>query len=90
MIATSFAISALRHWLWTHAPRRILEVGAGIGSLSWVLADYLTYLCGYAEAVSVEDDPWCRAEWEGKGHECKTPRIVEAPSPVISGSEATN
>ena len=63
-IATPFAIHALRQFLWTHAPRRILEVGAGIGSLSWVLADYLTYLCGYAEAVSVEDDPWCRTEWE--------------------------
>lgn len=63
-IASPFAIGMLRQWLWTRAPRRILEVGGGIGALSWVIADYLTYLCGYAEAVSVEDDPWCRAQWE--------------------------
>ena len=63
-IATPFAIGMLQHWLWTRAPRRILEVGSGIGTLSWVIADYLTYLCGHAEAVSVEDDPWCREQWE--------------------------
>ena len=62
-IASEFAIRVLQVALWTHQPRRILEVGGGIGTLSWVVADYLTYLSEYAEAVVVEDDPWCRTQW---------------------------
>lgn len=62
-IATEFAIGALRGWLWTRHPRRILEVGAGIGTLSWVVSKYLTYAAGYANAVAIEDDPWCQTEW---------------------------
>ena len=63
-IASEFAMGALWAWLWGRAPMRILEVGSGIGALSWVIADYLTYLLGRPEAISVEDDPWCRTEWE--------------------------
>lgn len=77
-IASPFAIQALQHWLWTHAPRRILEVGAGIGTLSWVLAEYLASRSGPAEAVSVEDDPWCRTEWERNlASWRRRPRLVE-------------
>lgn len=63
-IASEFAIHQLQTWLWSHCPRRILEVGAGIGTLSAVISDYLIVFGGHSEAVSVEDDPWCRAQWE--------------------------
>lgn len=63
-IASEFAIRELQTWIWSHAPSRILEVGAGIGTLSAVISDYLLVVAGLVEAVSVEDDPWCRQQWD--------------------------
>lgn len=62
-IASAFAIQQLEGWLWLRCPARILEVGAGIGTLSAVVAGYLAVLHGHAEAIAVEDDPWCREQW---------------------------
>lgn len=68
-IASEFAIGQLLRFLWSqwsqwlHRPQRILEVGAGIGTLSWVVTEYLTLLPGWAEAVSVENNPWCQEQW---------------------------
>jgi len=62
-MASAFAVRQLQRWLWANAPRRILEVGAGIGTLSAVIADYLIVLSGHSEAVSVENNPWCQEQW---------------------------
>ena len=61
-IATRFAIERLEECLFRYCPARICEVGAGLGTLSWVVSEYLAY--GLGEAVAVEDDPWCRSQWQ--------------------------
>ena len=60
-IATPFAVAHLYRWLYRRAPQRVLEIGAGIGTLSAAIGHYL--ILNDAEAVSVEDDPWCRSQW---------------------------
>ena len=46
---------------------RVLEVGSGIGCLSeairsWASGDFGVFLD--AEIICVEDEPWCRAQWQ--------------------------
>lgn len=59
-IASLWALKGLHRWLVDNRPRRILEIGAGIGTLSMLLA----VECRLAELiVCVEDDSWCRSQW---------------------------
>lgn len=65
-IASEFALAGLAYWLNRQRPRRILEVGAGIGCLSevigrWMASDFAAF--AETEAVCVEDDPWCQTQW---------------------------
>jgi len=59
-IASVWALKGLEAWIGNSPPRRVLEIGAGIGTVSALLAQY----CRLAEfVVCVEDDPWCRSQW---------------------------
>lgn len=66
-IASEFAVAGALAWLQRARPMRVLEVGAGIGCLSeairiWAVSDFEIFLD--AETICVEDEPWCRAQWE--------------------------
>ena len=61
-IATPFALHMLRWWLWDRRPLRICEIGAGIGTLSAMVSEYLV-LHPESRAVAVEDDPWYQRQW---------------------------
>ena len=59
-IASLWALEGLEAWLTDNPPERVLEVGAGIGTVSELLGHY----CRLSEfVVCVEDDPWCRTKW---------------------------
>ena len=59
-IASLWALEGLEAWLSDNSPKRVLEVGAGIGTISTLLAPF----CRLSEfVVCVEDDPWCRSRW---------------------------
>lgn len=65
-IASEFALAGLAEWLKRRCPRRILEIGAGIGTCSevirrWMITDFAVFVD--VEVVCVEDDPWCQAQW---------------------------
>lgn len=65
-IASEFAVAGLADWLNRQRPRRVLEIGSGIGCLSevirrWMTSDFAAF--AETEAVCVEDDPWCQAQW---------------------------
>ena len=55
-LASPFACRLLARVLRRERPRRVLEVGAGYGTLTAILAA----VCPQAEIVSIEDDPDCR------------------------------
>ena len=56
-IASTFAVEGLAFWLTVRDPKRVCDVGAGIGTLTAVIAAW-----SQAEIVAVEDDPWCLAQ----------------------------
>ena len=56
-IASAFAVEGLAFWLTVRDPKRVCDVGAGIGTLTAVIAAW-----SQAEIVAVEDDPWCLAQ----------------------------
>lgn len=60
--ASPFALAMLQWWLWNRWPRRIIEIGAGIGTCSALISQYLT-LYQDSHALAVEDDPWCQSQW---------------------------
>ena len=53
-IASAFAVEGLAFWLTVREPKRVCDIGAGIGTLTAVIAKWSN-----AEIVAVEDDPWC-------------------------------
>ena len=56
-IASAFAVEGLAVWLSRRHPQRVCDIGAGIGTLTAVIAKW-----SHAEIVAVEDDPWCLAQ----------------------------
>lgn len=60
-IASAYAIDGLAKWLSRTRPKAILEVGAGIGTLTTVLISYLDEVHGPGQyrLVSIEAEPDC-------------------------------
>lgn len=63
-IATRAAIAGLIRWLGRKRPERVLEVGAGIGTLTWALVETLSHQRGDDGFVlyTVEDHRFCLQE----------------------------
>ena len=60
-IATAFAIEGLAKLLLWHRPKRIIEVGGGLGTLSQVILDH----GAAATSLTVlERNAWCGARWD--------------------------
>ena len=57
--ATEFAIAALMRWVSVIRPKKVLELGVGIGTLSTAIL-----LAGPPQVLAVvEREAWCREEW---------------------------
>ncbi len=65
-IATQTAIEGLVRWLQRKRPRRVLELGAGIGTLTYATVETLSSIHGddVARLISTEPYPPCREQLE--------------------------
>lgn len=59
-IATAFAIEGLTRLLRRHRPRTVIEVGAGLGTLSQVILDHGP---AATSLTVLERNGWCGARW---------------------------
>ena len=60
-IATAFALAHLSRILNTEKPRKVLELGAGIGTITYLLA---SHPCAPGKIVSTEENAFCLGQLE--------------------------